>query len=188
MKTKSTLSKGSAVISAIGKDQPGIVAAVARVLYEAGCNLEDSSMTILGGEFAIILIVTLPMELELDELDHRFNSVRRALRLTVFLKAVGSREVQRKPVAGNPYMISVYGVDQAGIVYQVAELLAKDKVNITDVNTRRIVQGSSPIYMMMIEVEFPKGLRPDSLKRRLEELGRRLSVTVTLHPIETPTL
>ncbi len=41
-------------ITAIGKDRPGIVAGVSKALYDLGTNIEDSSMTILSGEFAMI--------------------------------------------------------------------------------------------------------------------------------------
>ena len=47
-------------LSALGSDGPGIVAAVSGALGEQGCNLEDSTMTILQGQFAILLVVTAP--------------------------------------------------------------------------------------------------------------------------------
>ena len=45
-------------VTIISKDRPGIVADVTEVLYRLGCNIEDSSCTMLGGDFAIILIVS----------------------------------------------------------------------------------------------------------------------------------
>ncbi len=180
--------KSKIVITALGQDCPGIVAGVTKVLYETGCNLEDSSMTILEREFAMILIASLPENLTLEVLDQRFNSVRESLHLSVFLRKLTSEESQKKKEAVCPQMISVYGVDQPGIVYQVAELLSKKKVNITDVNTRRVVESKSSLYMMMLEVEPPSGIDLSSLQRDLEDLGRKLSVTITMHPIETSTL
>src|SRR5574341_814979 len=177
--------KSCVVISAVGKDRPGIVAAVSKVLFEAGCNLEDSSMTILEGEFAMILVVSLPEGLKIDELDHKFEEVRRSLQLAIFLKAMTFEETQRQKSRGQPYMISVYGGDKPGIVYRVTSLLAKENINITDVNTKRMDQEGSPVYMMMLEVECLGSLNADRLKEELEELGKTLSVTVTLHPIET---
>lgn len=176
------------IITALGKDRPGIVAAVSKALYEAGCNLEDSSMTILEREFAMILVVALPRGVEARALDRKFGEARRKLGLSIFLKNLSRGQTRRARAAGEPYMISVYGVDRAGIVYRVTNLLARKKVNITDVNTKRTVEGSSPVYMMMLEVEIPKGLSPEGLKRELEKLASELSVTVTLHPIEAMTL
>jgi len=47
-------------VSVFGRDRPGIVAAVTGVLAGAGCNLEDTSMTILRGHFAMMLVVSGP--------------------------------------------------------------------------------------------------------------------------------
>jgi len=47
-------------VSAIGADRPGIVAAVTGVLVDRGCNLEDASMSILRGHFAMMLVVAAP--------------------------------------------------------------------------------------------------------------------------------
>ena len=56
------------VLSVLGHDRPGIVAAVARVLFQQNCNIENISQTILQTEFSGSFIVTLPAELRLDEL------------------------------------------------------------------------------------------------------------------------
>ena len=45
------------VISAVGADHPGLVNDLSRSILEYGCNIEDSRMTVLGGEFAAILLV-----------------------------------------------------------------------------------------------------------------------------------
>lgn len=179
--------KRNAIITALGKDRPGIVAAVSKVLYEAGCNLEDSSMTILEGEFAMILVVSIPEGLGLKELDRKFEEVRKT-QLSIFLKPMTQEEAQRHTFTDQPHMISVYGIDKPGIVYRVTRLLAQERINITDVSTKRIVEGEAPVYMMMLEVEFPKNLDRDQLRSKLEDLGKELSVTVSFHPIDTLTL
>ncbi|MBI1884028.1 MAG: amino acid-binding protein [Chlamydiae bacterium] len=176
------------VMTALGQDRPGIVAAVSKVLYEVGCNLEDSSMTILEGEFAMILVVSLPEGMSLEILDKKLESVRRSLGLSIFLKSMKEEETRRLSPHIPSHMISVYGIDKPGIVYQVSDLLAQEKVNITDVNTKRVLEGTSPLYMMMLEVALPKDLDEKSFQKKLEDLGHRLSVTITFHPIETMTL
>ena len=44
------------LLSAIGRDRPGLVAELAQLIYDCGANLEDSRMTILGTDFAVILL------------------------------------------------------------------------------------------------------------------------------------
>src|SRR5207237_7212888 len=47
-------------VTAVGVDRPGIVAGLTGVFVEHGCNLEDCSMTILRGHFAMTLVVDAP--------------------------------------------------------------------------------------------------------------------------------
>ena len=69
------------LLSAIGHDRPGIVSGLSKVLYEHGCNLEESSMTRLAGEFACILIVTPPPGLDLAVLQRGLDAVAASLGL-----------------------------------------------------------------------------------------------------------
>ncbi|MCG8010360.1 MAG: hypothetical protein JAY64_01475, partial [Candidatus Thiodiazotropha weberae] len=46
-----TTPKNFLVISALGKDQPGIVKNLSKKILDEGCNITDSRMTVLGGEF-----------------------------------------------------------------------------------------------------------------------------------------
>ncbi|MFL5868791.1 MAG: ACT domain-containing protein, partial [Thermoleophilaceae bacterium] len=47
-------------LTAIGRDRPGIVAALSGVLLEHELNVEDSQATILRGHFSIVLVVAAP--------------------------------------------------------------------------------------------------------------------------------
>ena len=45
------------VITALGKDKPGIVDKLSMAIMDCGCNIEDSRMMVMGGEFAVMLMV-----------------------------------------------------------------------------------------------------------------------------------
>lgn len=175
------------IITALGKDRPGIVAGVAKVLYGLGCNLEDSAMTRLEGEFAIMLIFESPPRVTVTALRRAFEPLRRRLRLTVHLKPLTKPEASTPPRRGKAYLISVYGADRPGIVFRVAEGLANAGINITDVETHRSEQPMSatrpPLYMMLLEVEVPQRLSVAVLQRKLERLARSLGVEVSLRPV-----
>ena len=70
-------------LSALGADRPGIVAAVSGALVELGCNLEDSTMTILHGHFAILLVVAAPDAVTEGDLTRALASVAQEFDLTV---------------------------------------------------------------------------------------------------------
>lgn len=172
-------------VSVVGKDRPGIVASVSRVLYELGCNIEDSSCTILAGQFAMILIVFHDAFESTEEFEKAFAPLRQE-GLRIVVNPVKDEDVSHeKGFKGHPYIISVYGADRPGIVYRVSRELAERKVNITDLHTHLVGEKERPIYVMIMEVDIPEELDMDELMGVLEEVKKDLNVNITVKPIET---
>src|SRR3954464_14102225 len=97
-------------VSAVGADRPGIVAAVTGVLYEKGCNLEDTEMTVLRGHFAMMLVVSGPSGLTSETLDTAWTEAAPTSDLVVAVRAIDDT-VPSSP-AGTPWSVAVYGADQ----------------------------------------------------------------------------
>jgi len=176
------------IVTALGKDRPGIVAGVTKVLYQLGCNLEDSAMTRLESEFAIMLIFSTGRRISPLRLRQAFLAIERRLQLVVHLKPLSSAETRAPRGAGNRHLISVYGGDRPGIVFRVAELLARHRINVTDVHTHRSRGAARSLYLMLLEVEIPPRLAVPAFERRLKGLGKRLGVQVSLRASETEVL
>ena len=169
-------------VTVVGIDQPGIVAAVSKTLYEVGCNLEDATSTILRGHFTMTLIVGAPGEMNADTLEHVLQVVASQMSLLITV-----RPVHETPRRGpDPtHMISVYGADKPGIVYRVAEVLAATGENITDMTSRVIESGEEPVYALMLEVALSDAATTESA---LAELHDELGLEVTVRPIDTDVL
>jgi glycine cleavage system transcriptional repressor len=175
-------------VNAIGADRPGIVAAVTGVLVELGCNLEDSSMSILRGHFAMVLIVAAPGGLAGSTLEEALVSGTASLDLVVSVRPVHDEVGNESGDDGaERWTIVVYGADHPGIVHGVTRRLAELDVNVVDLTTR--VTGSDPpIYAMVMEVTKPASLQPEVLDRSLAEVAAGLGVTCTLHPSDADIL
>jgi glycine cleavage system transcriptional repressor len=174
-------------ISAVGRDRPGIVAAVSRVLLDDGLNIEDSQMTILRGHFAMMLVVADPAGADLERLRRELGGVAAQLGLA----AVSVSEVEELDRAGPEpsHMVTVYGVDHPGIVHATAAALAERAVDITDLNTRLVEEeGEQPLYALLMEVELPAGVDETELRAALEAVGGQQGVEVTLRPLEQDVL
>lgn len=174
---------GRFTVAAVGTDRPGIVAAVSAALVDAGCNLEDSSMTILGGQFAILLVLTSPVGASETSIADALDAPARDLGLAVSVRAVAevaSGAVDREREAAE-WTVSVYGADHPGIVHAVAQMLADAAVNIVDLSTRVIGPAGSPVYAMTLDVSLPRGLDPERLAADLEVLSREIGVDTSLH-------
>lgn len=170
-------------LSAIGRDRPGIVADLAELIYECDCNLEDSSMTILGSEFAVLLLLTG----ETPGVEQRLSAACKRLewekRLTVFFRPLEGEPVPyRASHHATPYQLQAVGVDKAGIVAKVARCLADNRVNISQMLTQsRPEPGTgTPIYTMKIVMDVPRETSIDGLREQLEQIARSLHIDVTV--------
>ena len=173
-------------ISAIGADRPGIVAAVAGALVELGCNLEDTSMSILRGHFAMMLVVLAPDDVGVEEVERVLTAATVELELVVAVRPIPDG-VPSSPV-GDAWTVSVYGADRPGIVHRVSALLAEERVNVVDLTTHVIGDPDRPVYAMFLDVTVPAGVDAGSLARRLDSLAAELGVSCTAHPAEADIL
>jgi len=139
-------------VTAIGRDRPGIVAAITGALLDFEGNVDDSQMSILHGQFAVMLIVSVPGGADLDAISAKLKEVGREFDLGGITVSPVS-ELDRG--AGPTHVLTVYGADRPGIVHDVAALLADHSVNITDLRTRRTGGSEAPLYTMMMEVSVP---------------------------------
>jgi glycine cleavage system transcriptional repressor len=173
-------------VSAVGADRPGIVAAVTGVFLDQGCNLEDTSMTILRGHFAMMLVVAAPDSLEQAALEAALAGPAATFELVVAVRAIDD-DIPLSP-EGDAWTVSVYGADRPGIVHRVASSLAERSVNIVDLSTRVIGDPDRPVYAMILEVTLPKGTDGGDVQRHLAELAADLGVDCSLHPSEADIL
>lgn len=173
-------------ISAIGADRPGIVAAVTGALVDLGGNLEDSSMSILRGHFAMMLVVSVPDAASAADLEATLEEATARLELVVVVRPIDD-EVPSSP-PGEPWTVSVYGADRPGIVHRVAELLAAHSVNVVDLTTHVIGDETRPVYAMFLDVTVPDGTDAAALTQRLDALAGELGVSCTAHPSEADIL
>lgn len=170
-------------VTIISKDRPGIVADVTEVLLKLGCNIEDSSCTMLGGDFAMILIVSHEKPFSKVRLVDEFKGLYDRTGLVTSVRAVAETEICPVKEDGELCMISVYGSDQPGIVHRVTRALADNRVNIADLNTRLIGTVEEPVYVLMLEATLPEGLTVEGTSELLENLRKELKVEITVRSI-----
>jgi glycine cleavage system transcriptional repressor len=184
-----TVAAGSRVaVTAFGPDQPGIVATVTGVLMGHGANLEDTSMTILQGHFAMMLVVALPPGEGPEALEQALSDEVGRLGLTVVVRALG--DGTRAHDGTTSWAVSVYGSDRPGIVHRVTEVLAENNANIIDLSTRLVgdVDAGTSAYVMLLEVELPASADIGHLDGQLAALREELGVEVHLRPDDADVL
>ena len=180
------------ILTALGKDRPGIVARVTKILYALGCNLEDSAMKRLEDEFAVMLIFSGPARVTEAVLRKAYAPLERRLGLVVHLKALTGPEASAPKARRSRCLLSVYGADRPGIVYRVSQMLAGRSVNIIDVHTHYSGAGKRrrdpSLYSLLLEIELPSGTSAAWLQRELKRATRALGVEASLRPSEADVL
>jgi glycine cleavage system transcriptional repressor len=170
-------------LSAIGRDRPGIVAAVSKVLLDHECNVEDSTMSILRGHFTMMLIVSVPDATDLESLRRGLDVVRDRLSLEAVTLSEVAEVAEETAVAS--HILSVYGVDHPGILHAVASALAADQVDIVDLTTRVLEEeGRASLYTMILEVSVPEAVDLDALQNELQRVCRDQSVDFSFGELE----
>ena len=169
------------IMTAFGQDRPGIVADVTRLLFENGCNLEETTMTLLADEFTLILLFTC-RDPQIEELLGReCRRLERDGGISAFVRPLQPRSASP---GGAPtgWVLHVEGEDQAGIVYQVSRYLAEQGVNIIDLKSvvRPAPGSGSPFYVMDIHIQVPAAVTSVDLESGLAAVADGLNVDISV--------
>jgi glycine cleavage system transcriptional repressor len=172
-------------LSAIGRDRPGIVADLAELIYDCDCNLEDSSMTILGSEFAVLLLLSAASADAERLLASGCKRLEWEKRLTVFFRPLEGEPVPYAARArARRYALQAIGVDRAGIVAKLARCLADHGINVAAMSThsRPEPESGTPIYNLRMDLDVPSSVDATALERRLQAIAEELQVELTFAP------
>jgi glycine cleavage system transcriptional repressor len=169
------------IMTAFGKDRPGFVADITRVIFENGCNLEDSTMTGISDEFALILLFSGREEAGLEEqLAKDCRRLERKKGISAFIRPMSSERAAPKE-AFSSHSLHIEGLDQAGIVYKVSQYLADNNVNIANLNSKidYSPESGAAYYIMEIQIEISEVASLDDLEQGLAQIANELNVDIT---------
>lgn len=175
------MSMAYAVFSAIGADRVGIVDDISGIVSEGGGNIEESKMAVLGGEFAVMMLVSVD-EGALEALVARLGETEARLGLKIGIKRTREAAAQEK---GRPYSLETVSLDGRGIVHSVSAVLRAHGINIEDLETRtdRAPLTGAPLFRMKADIVLGQGVSIASLRKELEELEAAQDLDIVLMPI-----
>ena len=165
------------MLTLIGEDKPGIVAAVTRALFEFGLNLGETSMLRLGGNFTVMMMVS--GEHSEAELRDRLKPVIEAQGMCLNIDPIKAH--LHEHLVPN-IQVTVTGADRAGIVAQVTSALAEAGFNILDLESDVAGTADKPVYIM--QIAGVADVAVEVIERALVPL-REEGVDVNVSAIET---
>ena len=178
------MARSFAVITAIGKDKPGLVDSISRFILRCDCNIEDSRMAILGGEFAMLILVggedaAIARLLEC--------SVSEGQQVGLAIQARRTEKPGEAVVAGTiPYRLDAYSLDHPGIVQRVAHYLAEHRVNIRAMDTRlsHAPHTGQPLFSLHAIVEVPAKENLKDLRVGLSTISAEENIDIEIKPAQ----
>lgn len=178
---------GRFFLHAVGRDRPGIVASIARALADLGCNLEDSRMTLLQGEFAVMLVLESPETADGTVIEHQLAPVAEQLDLLIAVRPLPPVIEPPVETAGSAFAVSVHGGDHPGIVARICEEVAACGGNVVDLASR-VAEGPTPAYVLVLTVTLPAAADEGALRARLDAAASDLAVRCVVGPADTDLL
>jgi glycine cleavage system transcriptional repressor len=169
-----------AILSILGQDRPGIVAAVSKVLFEQGCNIENVSQTTLQFVFAGIFVVSMPGDLPTESLLKSLNAKMAPLGLDVHITLLDPDAAPALPPQGEAYIITTKGPDRKGLVAGISEVVARFGGNIT--NLQAVSEGGHDPgdFIMIYEVDVPPQVDQQALNRELKKRADELKLDIDI--------
>lgn len=170
------------VISALGADRSGIVNNLSRAITEHGCNIEDSRMTVLGGEFAAMLLVEGKWN-TLAKVENILPELEAQLDMTIIAKRTRERESARSMM---PYGVEVVSMDHPGIVNSLASFFADREINIEDMVTSSYSapHTGTPMFSVHMTVGVPSNMHIAGLREEFMDYCDSLNLDAVLEPLK----
>ena len=168
------------IVSVLGHDRPGIVAAVTRVFLEYHCNIENVSQTILKTEFAGSFIISMPPDLTQEELRQALNENLVTMNMHIHIESVLDQKSGCVPGDAEPFVITTKGPDRKGLVAAISAIIASHEVNIT--NLQAVFKGGDDPdnNIMIYEVDIPVDIDRQEFHRALRAKADSLSLSISL--------
>ena len=171
------------VLSAIGTDRTGVVQDITKVILSCGGNIEESRMTTLGSEFAVLMLVSGSWH-TLSKLETALDKLTKDQNLTVAIRKTDARVASDNRM---PYAIDVVSLDRTGIVYNLADFFANRDIEIADVATRSYAAAhtGAPMYAVQMAINIPSSVSISQLRDEFLELCDRLNLDAILEPVKS---
>ncbi|HKJ08342.1 MAG TPA: glycine cleavage system protein R [Gammaproteobacteria bacterium] len=168
------------VISALGGDRPGIVNELSRCILDSGCNIADSRMSVLGGEFAIMLLVVGNWS-TIGKLEAQLPRLEQQLGMTITARRTEARQPRQSLL---PYEVDVVAMDHPGIVHDLANFFSERNINIQDLVTSSYAAAhtGTPMFSVHISVGIPADQHISALREEFLDHCDQLNLDAVIEP------
>ncbi|MGA2613756.1 MAG: ACT domain-containing protein [Spirochaetia bacterium] len=175
------MARGFIVLTAVGPDRVGIVDDISGAVSSAGCNIEESKMAVLGGEFALMMLVSGPVA-AVDSVARSLPALGERLDLRVGCHPTHEPRLEEK---GRPYLLKAVSLDTPGIVHAVTAVIRRHSINIEDLETETAPAPwtGAPMFQLSAHLVLGPSVSISDFKDELLRLQREHDLDIVLKPV-----
>jgi glycine cleavage system transcriptional repressor len=169
------------LITVTGNDRVGIVEDVTKIILAYQGNVDASRMAHLGGEFAMLMLVSVSEE-HLAHLQEELNGLsRQGFDLST---RPTERSSTQKFDSWHSYQINVRGADHEGIIHEISRHLAQQAVNVETIDTgTEDAPFGGMLFTMSATVLMSPTISLAILQEGLEAVGDQFNVDINIEPL-----
>lgn len=170
------------VMSAVGANRAGLVESIAKAIKDCGCSIVDSRMTVLGSEFAMVMLLSGSWD-AIAKIENQLPRLAEGLALMISSK----RTEPRKNTADlMPYAVEVVSIDHPGIVYDIASFFSTREINIEDMytGTYAAAHTGTPMFSLHMTISVPTNNSIAALRGEFMEFCDHLNLDSIMEPVK----
>lgn len=169
------------VITATGEDRTGLAERLAAKIADSGCNIEESRMAVLGGEFSMFILVTGPWH-ALSKLETQLPALADQVGITLLHKRTSKQDKKRSAM---PYSVELTTLDQPGIVRNLAAFFARHGINIEELQTSTYFapHTGAPMLSVVMTVAIRPNVHVATLRGDFLDYCDDLNLDATFEPV-----
>ncbi len=170
------------VIAALGEDRPGLVDQLSGWILDSGCNIADSRMMVLGGEFSVLLLVSGNWN-NLARLEDQLGQIGQKLGMALSIKRTEPRQRNGEFL---PYAVDVVALDHPGIVHNLANFFSQRSINIQDLSTTSYAAAHTGTQMFAVHMslDVPADTHIATLREEFLEFCDQLNLDAVIEPFK----
>jgi glycine cleavage system transcriptional repressor len=168
------------VLTAVGPDRPGLVDTISEYIFARGGNVEASRAATLGGEFAVVMLLTVDAG-RASAVESQVGTLAEA-GLSCTIRRTAPPRKGTAAAGTIPYVLDVHAMDHPGIVQAVTHELAEMGINIESLDTQvdSAPHTGTAVFHFHARLNLPAELNIPQCRSKLMALAERHNIDITL--------
>jgi glycine cleavage system transcriptional repressor len=163
------------ILNLVGKDQPGIVDEVTKILVGYDANIEDSRMAALGGCFSIMALFSCKAN-SVDDVNKDLKNLNNKGFTISLHEATDPALVSGKKTI--PLEIEVQSMDHPGIVQELVRVLHQFELNILSLDTHvtNAPLSGDPLFNLFLKAELEDESSVSAVQAEVEKIAKKMDL------------